>query len=97
MAASHADPKFSPTAGAAGEGMLEGGQRILPALAHAIDHLLIARRGIDRDWVALREGVIHGLHAVSDAAGLFQQVLDLRILPLDVVERGCGRLFELLD
>jgi hypothetical protein len=45
-------------AGAEGERMLEGGQRILPALLRASDHLLIAGRGADRDWVALRESLI---------------------------------------
>jgi hypothetical protein len=45
-------------AGAEGERMLEGGQRILPALARFIDHLLIARRGTERDRVALRESLI---------------------------------------
>src|SRR5664279_5981642 len=63
---------------------------------HGPVHLQIARRRTDRDGVALRVRLIEGLHIVSDAIGLFQQVLDLRIVPLDVVQHRRRKLFELL-
>ena len=44
----------------------------------------------------MRVRLIQGLHIVGDAIGLFQQGLDLRIVPLDVVEHRRWKLFELL-
>ena len=44
----------------------------------------------------MRVRLIHRLHIVSDAVCLFQQALDLRIVPLDIVQHTRRKLLEVL-
>ncbi len=73
--------------------MLERGYRGLPAVAGAIDQLLVGLR--HTEVLVLLERLLDRLHVIGDAVDLLEQVLGLRECSIDVVEQRCWQAGEM--